>query len=138
MRITLRVLLGILFAETLLVGGWNAVAPESFYREVPTVDLTPPFSEHYARDFGWSMLGIALLLGIALYTLDARHMVPAGLAYTVFAVPHFFFHLTHLGHATTGQAVLLTAGNAVIALMALALVALALVQGRKDRTRAPG
>ena len=64
MRIAIRVLLAVLFLETLVVGGWNALAPESFYRLVPTVDLTPPFSEHYATDFGWTQLGICLLLGL--------------------------------------------------------------------------
>ncbi|MEV4623902.1 hypothetical protein AB0J74_34985 [Asanoa sp. NPDC049573] len=35
-----------------LVGFWNRAFPESFYDTFPTVTLTPPLSEHYARDFG--------------------------------------------------------------------------------------
>jgi hypothetical protein len=133
MRILMRILLAVLFAETVVVGGWNALAPDSFYRDFPTVDLTPPFSEHYARDFGWALLGISLLLGIALFLTKAHFVIPAALAYSVFAVPHFFFHLEHLDHATSAEAVALTVGNATVGLMALALIPLALSEARRER-----
>lgn len=133
MRILMRILLAVLFAETVVVGGWNALAPDSFYRDFPTVGLTPPFSEHYARDFGWALLGISLLLGIALFLTKAHYVIPAALAYSVFAVPHFFFHLEHLDQATTAEAVALTVGNATVGLMALALIPLALGEARRER-----
>lgn len=132
MRFAIRILLAVLFLETLLAGGWNALAPESFYRLVPTVDLTPPFSEHYATDFGWTQLGICLLLGIALVRPATHFVVPAAAAFAVFAVPHFLFHLVHLDHATATEALLLTAGNALVALMALALIPLSLAQRRRE------
>ena len=66
MTALIRLQLAILVLVELLVGFWNQVFPASFYRIFPTVDPTPPYSEHYARDFGGATLGIALVLAIAL------------------------------------------------------------------------
>lgn len=138
MTITIRIALAILFLNELVVGVWNAVAPESFYTSFPTVDLTPPFSEHYARDFGGATLGIALLLGIALVTSRTHFVVPAALAYSLFAVPHFFFHLAHLDHATSGQAIFLTTANAIVAFLGLGIVVLAVIRERRSRRSTTG
>ena len=130
MTVFIRIGLAILFVDELVVGGWNAISPETFYRYFPTVDLTPPFSEHYARDFGGATLGIALLLAIALCMPKAHFVIPAALAYSVFAVPHFFYHLAHLHGATTGQAIALTTANAVVALLGIAVIVVAIVRER--------
>src|SRR5690606_22481763 len=97
----------------------------------PAVDLTPPFSEHYARDFGGATLGIALLLGIALFVPKAHFIIPAALAYSIFAVPHFFYHAGHLHGAAIGEAVALTAANAVVALLGVAVILLTVVRDRR-------
>lgn len=65
MTTLIRIAPAVLFLDELVVGAWNAAPPENFYHNFPTVDLTPPFSEHYARDFGGYTMGIALSLGIA-------------------------------------------------------------------------
>ena len=135
MNVVIRTALAILFALELVVGAWNAFLPESFYTDFPTVDLTPPFSEHYARDFGGATLGLALLLGIALVRPRAHFVIPAAAAYSLFSVPHFFFHLTHMDHATTGEAVLLTSANAAFALIGLALVPLTVMRDRREARR---
>ena len=131
--ILVRIGLAVLAVDELVVGAWNQFAPESFYENFPTVDLTPPFSEHYARDFGGATLGIAVLLVIALIRPRPVIVGMATLAFSIFAVPHFVFHLEHLDHATTGDAVLLTAGNAVVALIGLALAIWAVVRMRRER-----
>ena len=136
MTVVIRAGLVLLFLDELVVGGWNAVAPQSFYDNFPTVDLTPPFSEHFARDFGGSTLGLALLLGIALVRPKPHFVVPAVLAFLLFAVPHFFFHLMHLQHATPGQAVFLTTANAVVALTAIAVLVATVVQTKSSTVRA--
>ena len=131
--ILVRLGLAILALDELVIGAWNQFAPESFYENFPTVDLTPPFSEHYARDFGGATLGIAVLLVIALIRPRPVIVGMATLAFTIFAVPHFVFHLEHLDHATTNEAVLLTAGNASVALIGLALAVWAVVRMTRDR-----
>lgn len=133
-----RIGLALLALDELVVGAWNQFAPESFYRYFPTVDLTPPFSEHYARDFGAATLGIAVLLVIAVIRPRPVIVGMAALAYTVFAVPHFVFHLEHLGAADTGQALFLVLGNALVALVGVLLVVWAVVQNshaKSDRHR---
>ncbi|GIH19819.1 hypothetical protein [Rugosimonospora africana] len=136
MTALIRIALAVLFLDEFVVGFWNQAYPESFYTNFPTVTLTPPFSEHYARDFGGATLGIAVVLGIALVAPRAAFTIPAAAAFSVFAVPHFFFHLTHLDHATSGEAVLLTTGNAVVALLGLFVIALTLIRDAGHRRRA--
>lgn len=126
----IRVLVALILIEVVIIGGWNALAPRSFYTGFPTVDLTPPYSEHYARDYGEVMLGIAVVLAFALVRPRAHHLVPAGLAYSAFAVPHFFFHLTNMENATVGEAILLTTGNALFAVLGLLVLLLTAIRDR--------
>lgn len=134
MTVFIRIGLAILFLDELVVGAWNAISPETFFRNFPTVDLTPPFSEHYARDFGGATLGIALLLGIALFVPKAHFVIPAALAFSIFAVPHFFFHVAHLEGATIGEAIVLTAANAIVALLGLAIIVVTFTRDRRAVT----
>lgn len=129
-----RVALVILAVNELVVGAWNLLAPRSFYDNFPTVDLTPPFSGHYARDFGGATLGIAVLLIIAVVRPQPVIVGMASLAYSIFAVPHFFFHLHHLEDATWGDAVFLTAANALVAIIGVGLTAWSVVRMRRDTT----
>ncbi|MGK5741251.1 hypothetical protein [Micromonospora sp. URMC 103] len=135
MTTLIRIALAILFLDELLVGFWNQAFPRSFYDNFPTVTLNPPFSEHYARDFGGATLGLAVVLGIALAVPRAAFTIPAAAAFSTFAIPHFFFHLTHLDHATVGEAVFLTTGNAVVALLGLLVIVLTLVRDTGQRRR---
>lgn len=131
MNTAIRLTLLIPFLEELIVGGWNQLLPRSFYDSFPTVDLNPPFSEHFAHDFGGASLGIALLLAIAMVKPKTHYVVPAALAYTLFAVPHFFFHLFNMAAASPGQMVFLTVGNAVVALLGLTPILLAVLRDRR-------
>jgi hypothetical protein len=131
MTVLIRIGLGLLLLDELVVGGWNAIWPEGFYRHFPTVDLIPPFNEHYARDFGGATLGIALLLGLAFFKPKAHFVIPAALAYSIFSVPHFLFHLANLEGATLGEAIALTSANAVVALLGIALIFLTAARDRR-------
>ncbi|TFV86681.1 hypothetical protein E4P40_12645 [Blastococcus sp. CT_GayMR20] len=121
MRTVLRAgLLGFAAVE-LVLGVWTLVFPASFYADVPTVDLTPPFSEHLMRDFGGATLGLALVLAAAGIWLERRLVIVALLAYLAFSVPHLMFHVGHLGNASDLEAavlvVLLAASVVVPALL---------------------
>ncbi|MEU6207367.1 hypothetical protein ABZ814_27700 [Micromonospora musae] len=137
MTVIIRIALAILFIDNAMVGAWNAISPASFYRYFPTVDLTPPFSEHYARDFGAASLAIALLLGIAAVTPKAHYVIPAAAAYSTFGVPHFFYHFANMEYATLGEALLLTVGNGTVALAGLLIILLTVLRDRRAARRAP-
>jgi Domain of unknown function (DUF4345) len=100
--------LALLALVELVLGTWTLLFPESFYRDVPTVDLTPPYSEHLFRDFGGATLGLALVLAAAAVWMELRWIVVALLAYLAFAAPHLVFHLGHLHDATAVEAGVLT------------------------------
>jgi hypothetical protein len=122
-RTALRGGLAVLAAVELVLGAWTLFFPASFYADVPTVDLTPPFSEHLFRDFGGATLGLALVLGAAAVWLEKRLVVAALLAYLAFSVPHLVFHLGHLSGATATETVLLVVALAIsVVLPALLLV----------------
>jgi len=133
--IVIRIALAILTLDELVVGAWNQFAPASFYRVFPTVDLTPPFSEHYARDFGGATLGIAALLVVAVIRPHGAFVLPASIAYSVFSIPHFVFHLEHLAGATLPQAAFLVAGNAAVSLLGVLVIVLTVVRKSRDRRR---
>ncbi len=132
MTIGIRIGLAFLAATQLIIGGWNQFWPESFYNDFPTVDLTPPFSEHYAHDFGGATLGLAVVLIAALIWPETKLVIVAATAYLVFAVPHYLFHLLHLEHAPTGDAVLLVTKLGASVLIPVFVIALAVARMRCD------
>jgi hypothetical protein len=121
MTLLVRLGLVVLVLDALVVGGWNQLLPASFYEHFPTVSLNPPFSEHYARDFGGAMLGIGAVLVVALIRPKPEFVGIAALAFSVFAVPHFVFHSLHLEHASSSQVIFLEVGNAVVTLIGILL-----------------
>ena len=135
MTVFIRLGLGFLILDQLVVGVWNAIWPESFYRDFPTVDLTPPFSEHYARDFGGATLGIGLFLVIGFLKTKAHFVIPATLAFLIYAVPHFFYHVANLEGATVGEAIALTSANAFVVLLGISII---LVTIARDRSLVQG
>ncbi len=132
--------LALLAAVEIVLGLWTLLFPLSFYSDVPTVDLTPPFSEHLFRDFGGATLGLAVVLTAAAVWTERRLVVVALLAYLAFSAPHLVFHLGHLdgagGPAATALVVVL-AGSVLLPL-ALLVVALrrpsALVTSTRNET----
>ncbi|RBY75668.1 hypothetical protein DQ239_16480 [Blastococcus sp. TF02-09] len=132
----LRSGLALLAAVQLVLGGWTLLSPASFYDDVPTVDLTPPFSEHAFRDLGGATLGLAVVLIAAAVWTERRLIAVALLAYLAFSVPHLIFHLGHLqgaGGPTAAVLVVLLAGS-----VALPLALLAVTLGFSGRPVLPG
>jgi hypothetical protein len=133
----LRPGLVLLAAIEIVLGLWTLLFPASFYADVPTVDLTPPFSEHLFRDFGGATLGLAVVLTAAAVRPERRLVVTALLAYLAFAAPHLVFHLGHLqgagGPAATVLVVVLT--GSVVLPLALLVIALRRQPEPVDATR---
>jgi hypothetical protein len=121
----LRPGLGVLAALEVVLGLWTLLFPASFYADVPTIDLTPPFSEHLFRDFGAATLGLAVILTVAALWPERRLVVVALLAHLAFSTPHLVFHLGHL-HGAGGPAVPVLAGL-LIGSVALPLALLVVV-----------
>jgi hypothetical protein len=126
----LRPGLALLAAVEIVLGLWTLLFPASFYSDVPTVDLTPPFSEHLFRDFGGATLGLAVVLTAAAVWMERRLVVTALLAYLAFSAPHLVFHLVHLhglgGPAAAALVGVLTASVVLpLTLLAVALRGLA-------------
>lgn len=137
MTVVLRAGLALLAAAAWMIGIWNQFFPEHFYENFPGVALTPPFAEHYARDFGGATLGLAIVLSAAVILPRSVLVIPALLGMLAFAIPHAWFHLHHLEHATPDVAVvtlLMTVGQPVAT---LALLVLALVRWRHERVPRP-
>ncbi len=130
-----RVALALLAAAELLVGVWNQFWPDGFYAHFPTVSLDPEYSEHYARDFGGATLGIAVVLVAALIHPTGALTTTAGGAYTVFAIPHLVFHVTHLHHAGPADVAFLIGANGSFALLGLLVIALGVLRMGRDRRR---
>jgi len=124
-RAAVRVGLGILAVIQLGTGLWQLVLPESFYRDFPTVDLAPPFSEHLMRDFGGANVAIGIIVAVVAVWLEKRYVVLVLLAYLAFSVPHLMFHLSHLHDASAADVAfqVISLGLAVV----LPVVVLALV-----------
>ncbi|MEN3267743.1 hypothetical protein [Pseudonocardia sp.] len=122
MRAPLRPGLVLLAAVEVVSGLWTLLFPASFYVHVPTVALSPPFSEHLFRDFGGATLGLAVVLTAAAVWMERRLVVVALLAYLAFSVPHLAFHLGHL-HGASGPA----ATALVVVLVGWVLLPLALL-----------
>ncbi len=96
----------VLAAIQLVVGAWTLLFPASFYNDVPTVDWTPPYSEHLFRDFGSTTLGIGIVVAAAAIWFERRLVLVALAAYLAYSVPHAFFHAHHL----EGDSPVLSAG----------------------------
>lgn len=134
MTVVLRIGLGLLAATAAMVGVWNLLWPESFYADFPGVSLTPPFAEHYARDYGGATTGTALVLAAAALFPRTVLVIPALLGMLAFAAPHAWFHLHHVHDASPEVAVftlVLTIGQPVLT---VALLGIAFARWRRERT----
>jgi hypothetical protein len=83
----------------LLIGVWALFLPKSFYADFPLsgrewVSTLGPYDEHLVRDVGELNLAFGALLAFAAVLLDRRLVQVSLVAYLVYTVPHFFFHLT--------------------------------------------
>jgi hypothetical protein len=129
----LRAALLLLASASLVVGVWALFVPRSFYGDFPLpgrewVSTLGPYNEHLVRDVGALNLSLGVLLVLAAVLLERRLVQVSLVAYVVYAVPHFVFHLT-TGHAFSlgdNLANMFTLGIAVL----LPLILLALVGSR--------
>ncbi|MBB6565829.1 hypothetical protein [Kribbella sandramycini] len=106
MKMYIRSVLVVFAAFELVLGVWMSFLPASFYA-MPTLDWTPPYSEHLLRDLGGMKLGMALILAVAAITFDHLLTKVALLAYLAFALTHLIFHAGHLHWQSPGWSITL-------------------------------
>ena len=97
-----RIVLALMAVSALVVGLWAQFAPKSFYDSFPGggrhwVSVDGPYNEHLVRDVGGLNLALAVLTIAALVWLGPRLVSTAAVAWLVYSVPHFLYHLNHLG-----------------------------------------
>ncbi len=103
---TRRLLLGGLTLSAAYVGLWAVISPLSFYETFPGwhrvwVAVDGPYNEHLVRDVGALYLALGAFGAGALLWRDTRAQTLAGVAWTVFSLPHLTYHLGHLEHFNT-------------------------------------
>ncbi|GAA1696677.1 hypothetical protein GCM10009745_48450 [Kribbella yunnanensis] len=138
--VLVRLSLLVLAAFELTLGVWTTFFPENFYNEVPTVDWTPPYSEHLFSDFGGATLGLGVMLAAATIWMERRLVLVALVAYLAFAVPHSLFHLEHLHGDSVTWSRVLEGYSYVSVIWPLAVLALAWkpsVTSRRPSDRRP-
>ena len=95
----------LLAASAAFVGGWATFAPESFFDSFPGLGMhwtaaDGPYNQHLVRDVGG--LYLSLLVVSVCAALSSPHMRRiAGLAWSVFSLPHLVYHLSHLDAVST-------------------------------------
>jgi hypothetical protein len=130
-----RVLLWISAVTSAQLGVWAAFAPRSFYDDFPGggrtwVSVNGPYNEHFVRDFGDLNLALAVMLGVAAWTLVPLVVRTAAVAYAVYGLPHLVYHLRHLDVFDASDKV----ANTVALVLALgaAVIGAALLEQRRD------
>ena len=96
-----RIILWILNATGAFVGTWALVLPREFHETFPGLGFGAwaadgPFNEHLTRDVGALYLALVAAGIFAALVRRADASVAVGLAWLVFSVPHFAYHVTHL------------------------------------------
>jgi len=133
-----RAILIYLTLSGLLVGVWATFFPQSFYDDFPGlgriwVAVDGPYNEHLVRDVGQLSLAIALVSGVAAWTMKTIVVRVAAAAWLVNAVPHFVYHLRHLDAYDTVDQV----GNVVSLGLFVALPIVVLVLSYRRQPHEP-
>lgn len=123
----LRVGLAILALAAAVVGCWAFFAPVSFFANFPLpghswVALLPPYNEHLVRDVGEFNMSFAFLFVWAAISCERRLVQAILVAWLVYAVPHFIFHLAHLAHFPLVDQITLMISLGIVLLLPLVLL----------------
>jgi hypothetical protein len=97
----IRVVLWLLAASAVLVGGWAQLAPRSFYDDFPGagrhwVSVDGAYNEHLVRDVGGLNLALAVVTILAAVWLTRSLVQAASGAWLVYSVPHLVYHAVNL------------------------------------------
>ena len=130
MRVTVRLLLAWFALFGLAVGGWQLVAPSSFYAAFPGLGhrwVSPdgPYNEHLLRDVGQGNAAVGVVALVALLSGGVWLARATGLAAVVANLPHQLYHQTHVDVLPTTDQVLQSVSLAAVSVAAILLAVLA-------------
>lgn len=113
-RGAIRFLLFALGIPQALIGLWALFLPSSFYDDFPAgtdgwVNVLGPFDEHLVTDVGALFVALGFLLCFAAVSLRRGTVIAAAVAWLIFSVPHFLWHVFNLEPYATADAI----GNTV-------------------------
>ena len=136
----LRAVLAALALSAVFTGAWAAFAPRSFYTDFPGagrhwVDRAPPFNEHLITDVGAFYLAFAVLFAWAAVRPSRELVVPVALAWSLFSVIHFVWHVTHLDGFPVADAIAQTAALGIVLAGAAIAIALSRAPARSNGAR---
>ncbi len=123
----IRAVLAVHAFITVVTGCWAFIAPVSFFTTFPLpshpwVALLPPYNEHLVRDVGEFNLSFALLFVWAMVSFERRLVQAILIAWLVYAVPHFFYHLVHLAHFPLVDQIVQTIALGIVILLPLVML----------------
>ena len=134
----------LLLAATALGGGfWALILPRSFYEDFPLpgrdwVSSLGPYNEHLVRDYGELNLALGVLLVFAAVMLERRLVQASLVAWLVYAVPHFVFHVAQVHHFSLGDNLALLSSLGLQVLLPLVLLALTRMRSTSVRPDSRG
>ena len=134
-EVWIRVAFAFLSLGELAVGIWALFVPMSFYEDFPLpgrgwVSALGPYNEHLVRDVGAMNLAFGVLLALSGILMDLRLVQVSLVAYLVYSVPHFFFHLTNIHAYSVGDNL---ANLILLVLLVVLPLAILIRSGLRDR-----
>lgn len=140
--LALQIMLGVLAAQALIVGGWATFAPHSFYTSFPGFGMhwiaaDGPYNHHLASDVGAFFLAVGAVSAAALWLRDSLLGRVAGLAWVVFGIPHLIYHSFHKPEAMGGASFTLSVIAALL-LPALGLACILVAPRERNPVPEPG
>lgn len=140
LRTWLRLALGYLAINSIVVGLWAQLAPRSFYDGFPGfgrtwVSVDGPYNEHLVRDVGGLNLALTVVLVSAAIALTRPLIVVAAAATAAYGVPHLIYHAWNADDLGVGD---LAASLGGLVLFAVLPIAILLVERADARSSARG
>jgi hypothetical protein len=130
-RRAVQILLGFFAVEGLAVGGWQLLAPRSFWTDFPGlgrhwVSGDGAYNEHLLRDVGQGTVAVGVVAVIGLVSGSVWVARATGLAAVVANLPHQLYHQEHLERLPSDlDRILQTAALSLVSAAAVVLTVVA-------------
>lgn len=126
-RLALRLALGYLALNSVVVGLWAQLAPRSFYDRFPGIGqawvaVDGPYNEHLVRDVGGLNLALTIVFVAAAISLSRPLVFTAALSAAAYGVPHLVYHALNTDGFDAADLAASLGGLALFAALPIAIV----------------